>query len=66
MEPWYMHHSYVSTAAELVKSEKLIDAAADAGYTGMVLWDTSINELHRPHNNASFVKQLCVTREQGA
>ena len=58
MELWYLHHSYVSTAAELVKSEKLIDQAADAGYTGLVLWDTSINDLHRERNNGPFVQQL--------
>ncbi len=58
MELWYWHHSYVKDAAEVIKSEKLIDQAADAGYTGMAFWDSSINFLHRTPNNAALVRQV--------
>ncbi|HEY1214303.1 MAG TPA: hypothetical protein VGE93_11780, partial [Bryobacteraceae bacterium] len=38
---WYWHHSYLATDEALASTEKLIDRACRAGYTGVVFWDSS-------------------------
>lgn len=61
MELWYWHHSYLTSASAVQSSEALIDQAAAAGYTGLALWDTSINALNLPGwptQNVDYLKQV--------
>jgi hypothetical protein len=39
-ELWYWHHSYLSSEDALAASKKLVNRAAQAGYTGVAFWDT--------------------------
>src|SRR5580698_1369314 len=55
---WYFHHSYLTSAAAVTSSEAIIDQAAAAGYTGMVLWDSGINLLQTPSWNPSYMEQV--------
>ena len=42
---WYWHHSYLATEEALVSTERRIDRASRAGYTGVVFWDSSFSFL---------------------
>ena len=42
---WYYHHTYLSNDDALRSSKALVDRAAAAGYTGLVLADSNINTL---------------------
>lgn len=42
---WYWHHAYLATDEAVDSSKALIDKAAAAGYTGLVLWDAGWNLL---------------------
>lgn len=55
---WYFHHSYLKDAAAVQTSKVLIDKAAAAGYTGMVLWDSSIEFLQNSSWNRSYMAQV--------
>lgn len=55
---WYMHHSYLNSAAAVTSSEALIDQAAAAGYTGMMLWDSGIDFLQNSSWNPSYMSQV--------
>lgn len=48
MELWYWHHSYMNSAEQVAGSKALIDRAARAGYTGMVLWDSNLAYIMQP------------------
>ena len=58
MELWYWHHSYLVTSDAVERSKKLIDRAARAGYTGMVLWDSSWTFLSEPSWPAENTRKL--------
>jgi hypothetical protein len=49
-ELWYWHHSYLSptSSVEPQHSEQLVDEAVDAGYTGLVFWDSALTFANRP------------------
>ena len=55
---WYFHHSYLSNPGAVTSSEALIDQAAAAGYSGMVLWDSSIDFLQDSGWNSSYMSQV--------
>jgi hypothetical protein len=55
---WYFHHSYLSNQSAVTSSEAIIDQAAAAGYTGMVLWDSGINFLQDSWWNPSYMSQV--------
>jgi hypothetical protein len=57
-ELWYFQHSYVNSPAGVQYCEGLIDQAAAAGYTGVVMWDTGINVLQYSWWNASYMQQV--------
>src|SRR5580658_6530292 len=52
---WYYHHSYLNSASAVTSSEAIIDQAAAAGYTGMVLWDSGIDFLQNSSWNSSYM-----------
>src|SRR5580658_952122 len=52
---WYYHHSYLSSASAVTSSEAIIDQAASAGYTGLVLWDSGIDFLQYSWWNPSYM-----------
>lgn len=52
---WYFHHSYLSTASAVTSSEAIIDQAASAGYTGLVLADSGIDFLQYSWWNPSYM-----------
>jgi hypothetical protein len=47
-ELWYFHHSYITSDDAVASSKKLIDKATEAGYTGVVFWDSSFNFMSNP------------------
>ena len=57
-ELWYFQHSYVNSAAGVQYCEGLIDQAAAAGYTGVVIWDTGLTTLQYSWWNASYMQQV--------
>ncbi len=57
-ELWYFQHSYITSPTAVQYCENLIDQAAAAGYTGVVMWDTGINVLQLPGWNASYMQQV--------
>lgn len=44
-ELWYYHHTYLTSDKADESSRALIDKAAKAGYTGLALWDSSLDYL---------------------
>jgi hypothetical protein len=52
---WYYHHSYLNSASAVTSSEAIIDQAASAGYTGLVLWDSGIDFLQYSWWNPSYM-----------
>jgi hypothetical protein len=60
MELWYQQHSYVTSPAAVQAVESTIDVAAAAGYTGVVLWDSSINVVNQPFwsSNLTYLQQV--------
>lgn len=48
VELWYLHHSYLVSDDAVDKSKKLIDQAVAAGYTGLILWDSSLSRMASP------------------
>ncbi|MCU1262350.1 MAG: putative glycosyl hydrolase [Bryobacterales bacterium] len=58
MELWYFHHSYITSQAAVQQSEARIDQAVAAGYTGVVLWDTGINDIQYSWWDPSFMSQV--------
>ena len=44
-ELWYWHHTYLNNDEAVERSRELIDKAVQAGYTGLGLWDSSIDYL---------------------
>lgn len=57
---WYRHNSYLTSPSAGISSEAIIDQAATAGYTGMVLWDSAINGLNVPGWNNSYLQQVAT------
>jgi hypothetical protein len=59
LELWYYHHSYLTNAAAVTKSEALIDQAVAAGYTGLAFYDSYIGGyiLGSP-TNTTYAKQV--------
>jgi len=55
---WYFHHSYLSNQSAVTSSEALIDQAAAARYSGMVLWDSGIGFLQDSSWNPSYMSQV--------
>jgi hypothetical protein len=58
MELWYWHHSYLVTDEAVASSKALIDRAANAGYTGIALWDSSWTFLNMPNWPEANVRKL--------
>lgn len=61
MELWYWHHSYLSNPHAVETSKSLIDRAARAGYTGVVLWDSSwifMSEPDWPDRNRKYLAEV--------
>ena len=61
MELWYWHHSYITTPEAVRSSKALIDRAAHAGYTGAVLWDSSLLFLSFPNwpaRNEEYLREV--------
>jgi hypothetical protein len=60
MELWYQQHSYLTSPAAVQAVESTIDVAAAAGYTGVVLWDSSINVVNQPFwsSNLTYLEQV--------
>jgi hypothetical protein len=63
---WYWHHAYLSAtnAAEPANSEKLIDEAVAAGYTGMSLWDSSTTFMDLPNWDTSKLQAVTAYAAQ--
>jgi hypothetical protein len=59
-ELWYWHHSYLSAGSSIepTHSEALIDAAVDAGYTGLAFWDSSLTFLTLPGWDSSKLQTV--------
>jgi hypothetical protein len=59
-ELWYWHHSYLSGTSKIepAHSEALIDAAVDAGYTGLAFWDSSQSYLTLPGWDSSKMQTV--------
>ncbi len=58
MELWYYHHSYITSQTAVQQSEAIVDQAVAAGYNGMVLWDSAINDLQFSWFNRSYIQQV--------
>jgi hypothetical protein len=61
LQLWYWHHSYLNSPAALASSKTLVDRAVAAGYTGVVLWDTSLVALSAPDwpaENLGYLKEF--------
>ena len=55
---WYFHHSYLNNAEAVRRSQAIIDRAAAAGYSGMVLWDSGIEFLQDSWWDRSYMSQV--------
>jgi hypothetical protein len=61
MELWYWHHSYLVSPEAVRASEKRIDRAVRAGYTGVALWDSGlifIGSPDWPPRNAAYMREV--------
>ena len=59
MELWYMHGAFLTSPAAVTSSKALIDQASSAGYTGLMLWDSSLSRINDPSSaNAPYLKQV--------
>jgi hypothetical protein len=66
MELWYQQHSYVTSPQAVASVEATISQAAAAGYTGVVLWDSSLNVVNLPNWNLSYLQQvIAFARSKG-
>jgi hypothetical protein len=55
---WYLENSYLSSPSAVQQTEAIIDQAAAAGYTGVVMWDSGIDFLQYSWWNPSYMKQV--------
>ena len=58
---WYLQGAYVSGPQAVQSAEAMIDRAVAAGYTGVVLWDSSFEYFGLPSgppSNAPYVQQV--------
>lgn len=58
MELWYQQHSYLTSPAAVQAVEATISQAAAAGYTGVVLWDSSLNDVNVPGWGSEYLQQV--------
>lgn len=54
---WLYLHSYLSNSAALQLAESRMDAAAAAGYTGVMMWDSGISYIQYPWWNPTYFQQ---------
>ena len=59
LQLWYWHHSFLTSDEAVASSKKLIDRAANCGYTGLAFWDNSFAYM-----SDSFWAQANVQRLQ--
>jgi hypothetical protein len=66
MELWYQQHSYLTSPQAVASVEATISQAAAVGYTGVVLWDSSLNAVNLPGWNLSYLQQvIAFARSKG-
>lgn len=58
MELWYQQHSYLTSPQAVQQVEATISRAAAAGYTGVALWDSSLNVVNLPWWNLTYLQQV--------
>ena len=61
LDLWYWHHAYITNPAAVESSEALIDRAVEAGYTGVVFWDSSFTFMAAPFwpsQNVAYLQQV--------
>jgi len=58
MELWYQQHSYLTSPQAVQQVEATISQAAAAGYTGVALWDSSLNVVNLPSWNLTYLQQV--------
>lgn len=58
MELWYQQHSYLTSPQAVQQVEATISQAAAAGYTGVALWDSSLNVVNLPWWNLAYLQQV--------
>jgi len=60
-EIWYLHHSFLTSDDAVSKSKALLDKAAAAGYTGVVVGDSSFSMMGNSDwgsNNEDHLKEV--------
>src|SRR5581483_331194 len=66
MELWYQQHSYLTSPEAVQQVEATISQAAAAGYTGVALWDSSLNVVNLPWWNLTYLQQvIAFARSKG-
>lgn len=55
---WFMLNSYLNNSTAVQQAEARIDQAAADGYTGVVMWDSGINNLQYSWWNPSYMQQV--------
>jgi hypothetical protein len=55
---WLWLHSYLNNQAAVTQAESRIDAAAAAGYTGIVMWDSGVEYLQYSWWDPSYMQQV--------
>ncbi len=66
MELWYQQHSYLTSPQAVQQVEATISQAAAAGYTGVALWDSSLNDVNLPSWNLTYLQQvIAFARSKG-
>jgi len=58
MELWYQQHSYLTSPQAVQQVEATISRAAAAGYTGVALWDSSLNVVNLSWWNLTYLQQV--------
>ncbi len=58
MELWYQQHSYLTSPQAVQQVEATISQAAAAGYTGVALWDSSLNVVNLPWWDLTYLRQV--------
>ena len=55
---WLWLHSYLDNQAAVTQAESRIDAAAAAGYTGIVMWDSGVEYLQYSWWDPTYMQQV--------
>ena len=63
---WYLHHSDTSNDKGVETSKALMDRAAAAGYTGLILWDGAFDSLDDPNGSVEDADRLKVVIKHAA